>query len=373
LDIDPLLKEIFAKRELIEASFSAPSRAKIKPISIKNQWLYQLTETSGNKAFHRNLTSEEALEVILTKLLPFAKESIFYTPQANWHVIHGKLHKKKGSKTLKSAAHNRIKETVLPLDPLPFLVELGVVKPNGGLVPAKADKFRQINRFLELVRDVLPETSPLHIVDFGCGKGYLTFALHYWLTEVLKKEAHIVGIDLKQEVVENLTSLATRLNCQNLQFVAGDIKDYRPKHPIDLVIALHACNTATDLALFQAIQWKAGVILAAPCCHQELYSQIHNKELDSLFQHGILREKVAALATDALRADLLEMQGYRTQVIEFVDPEHTPKNLMIRAVKGSTEARIRKAQERYRVCKAALHVTPTLEKLLNIPPYNLPL
>lgn len=365
MDIDPLLKEIFAKRELIEASFSAPSRAKIKPIAIKNQWLYQLTETKENKAFHRNLTSEEALDTILTKLLPLSKESIFYTPHADWHVIHGKLHKKKGSKTLKSAAHNRVKETLVPLAPLPFLVELGVVKPSGGLVPAKADKFRQINRFLELVRDVLPDRAPLHIVDFGCGKGYLTFALHYWLTEVLKKEVKIIGIDLKKEVVENLTLLAKNLNCQNLQFVAGDIKDYRPKNPIDMVIALHACNTATDLALFQAIQWKADVILAAPCCHQELYSQIQNQALDSLFQHGILREKVAALATDALRADLLEIEGYRTQVIEFVDPEHTPKNLMIRAVKGSSAARIREAKERYRACKAALQAKPTLEKLLS--------
>lgn len=360
-----MLEEIFAKKSLIEATFSSPVRGKIKPVAIKNQRLYQLTTTETNKAFHRNMDAQEALDTILKELLPRAKEAVFYTEDCDLHLIQGKLHKKKATKQAEEIAHNRVKQSPLPLSPLPFLLELGVMKPTGQLKPDKADKFRQINRFLELVRDVLPNTQALQIVDFGCGKGYLTFALQYYLTEVLQREAQIIGIDLKRDVVSHLQQLASRLKTKNLHFETGDIRDYKPKGKVDMVIALHACNTATDYALAQAVEWKAEVILAAPCCHQELYPQIENSHLESLLQHGILREKFSALATDALRSDLLEMAGYKTQVIEFVDPEHTPKNLLIRAMKGNSEGRRAQAKTRYEECKAALHAEPTLQKLLN--------
>lgn len=366
MEIHPLLKEIFAKKSLVEATFSAPNRGKIKPVEIKNQRLYQITQERDNKAYHRNVSGKEALQLILDELLPGSKEVIFYTTEGDYHIIHGKIHRKKGTKILENTPHNRVKKSPLLPEPLPFLVELGVMKPHGGLVPAKADKFRQINRFLELVRDVLPSdgSEPLHIIDFGCGKGYLTFALYHWLTENQNRKAMIYGLDLKKDVIENLQTLAAKLGYKHLYFEACDIKDFKPTQKVDMVIALHACNTATDMALHQAVQWGADVILAAPCCHQELYSQIQNDQLNSLLQHGILREKLAALATDALRADLLEMEGYKTQIIEFVDPEHTPKNLLIRAVKGTTPARLNKARERYAQCKNALHAAPLLEKLL---------
>lgn len=363
MDYYPLLEEILKKNDLIEAVLSAPNRRKIKPIAIKNQFLYQIEEHKGTKAFHRNVTGQELLQLLVEDFLPASKEAIFYSRDFDLHLVHGKVHKKKPTKTVEAPVpHNREKRIPLSLAPLPFLVELGVVKPSGHLVPAKADKFKQINRFLELVGDVLPKDSgkTLHIVDFGCGKGYLTFALYHWLVEVLQRDVEIYGLDLKKEVIENLQALATQLDFKKLHFQADDIRDFKPKQPIDMVIALHACNTATDFALEQALIWKASIILAAPCCHQELYSQIESSPLESLLRHGIIKEKLAALATDALRADFLEMQGYKTQIIEFVDPEHTPKNLMIRAVKGSTPSRIQKAHERFTACKAALHVQPRL-------------
>jgi len=228
-------------------------------------------------------------------------------------------------------------------EPVPFLQALGVMTDSGKIVSSKSDKFRQINRFLEMVNDVLPEIlrqkralndgGPLQILDFGSGKSYLTFAVQYFLENVKKLPCQIVGVDLKEEVVQTCSDLARRLNVKNLDFICGDIASYKGINP-DLVISLHACDTATDYALNYAVAKKAKAILSVPCCQREINSQLtknSNKTFSSLLKYGIFRERFSALLTDAVRAELLERSGYSVQVLEFIDMDGTPKNLMIRA------------------------------------------
>jgi SAM-dependent methyltransferase len=250
--------------------------------------------------------------------------------------------------------------------PVPFLVELGVMNKQGKVFPQKRDKFRQINRFLEMVEDTLIHFEPsseMQIIDFGCGKAYLTFALYHYLKWIKKYPFKIVGLDLKKEVIEMCQKLARQFNYQDLEFVFGDINHYQASNRIDMVISLHACDTATDAILEKAIHWGAKVILSVPCCQHELFSQVKNPLLIPILKHGILKERFAALATDAARAQLLEVFGYQTQLLEFIDIEHTPKNILIRAIKtnsGLNEA----AWKSYLSFKQSLQIDPSLERRL---------
>ena len=228
--------------------------------------------------------------------------------------------------------------------PVPFLQALGVMTDAGKVVAAKYDKFRQINRFLELLDDVLPAVpqrgAPLKILDFGSGKSYLTFAVQYFLESVKKIPCQITGVDLKKDVVDSCADLARRLGISNMDFICGDIAAYKGMNP-DIVITLHACDTATDYALAFAVEQKAKAILSVPCCQREINSQLKkdsNKDFSALLKHGIFRERFSALVTDAVRAELLEERGYNVQVLEFIDMEGTPKNLMIRATLKEKDA-----------------------------------
>jgi len=238
------------------------------------------------------------------------------------------------------ASHDRSKKYLLPEDrPIPFLIEAGLMSNEGKLKPSGRAKFRQINRYLEFMKDILselPQDRPLQIIDFGCGKSYLTFALHHWLTQIENREAHIVGLDRELTVIEHCRRVVDKLSLDNLSFEQGEIAGYSPAGPVDLVISLHACDTATDDALIQAVGWHAKVILAVPCCQHELFPQLNSESLQPLLAHGVLKERFAAMATDALRALALEASGYRTQLVEFIDMEHTPKNVMLRAVKSQS-------------------------------------
>ena len=223
---------------------------------------------------------------------------------------------------------------------VPFLIALGVMTSNGKIVKSKYDKFRQVNRFLEFIDDVLPslQNRPLRIVDFGCGKSYLTFAVQYFLSELQHIDAEIIGLDLKESVVNDCNRLARQLCCTNLHFQTGDIANYRSEVPPDMVISLHACDTATDYALSYAVQSGAKVILSVPCCQHELNVQLSKYKNSGIafapfMRYGLLQERFAALATDALRAEILEQSGYSTQVLEFIDMEHTAKNILLRAVR----------------------------------------
>ncbi|HLJ12086.1 MAG TPA: SAM-dependent methyltransferase, partial [Planctomycetaceae bacterium] len=247
---------------------------------------------------------------------------------------------------------------------------IGVMTDEGRVRSAMAHKFRQINRFLEFVDDVVPSLEAgreLRVVDFGCGKSYLTFALHHLLTRIRGRSVSILGLDRNVDVVDQCTRLARRLDLKGLDFRQGDIANHEETEPVDLAVSLHACDTATDDALAKAIGWKSRVILAAPCCQHELAKKIDSRELAPLLRHGILRERLAALATDGLRSLVLEICGYSTQVLEFIDLEHTAKNLLIRAVRrdraDAKQREVRLAD--YRSLKRLLGLgSPHLEKIL---------
>lgn len=227
--------------------------------------------------------------------------------------------------------------------PVPFLVDLGVQTPEGKIVSSRYDKFRQMNRFLEFIEDIVPELPgdrELVMIDFGCGKSYLTFAMYYYLHELRGYDVRIIGLDLKAEVIADCQRLAEKYGYEKLNFLVGDIADYEGVSQVDLVVTLHACDTATDYALERAVRWGAKVILSVPCCQHELNGQINSELLAPVMKYGLLKERMAALITDGIRANLLEEAGYRVQVLEFIDMEHTPKNILLRAVKSGEEKKI---------------------------------
>ncbi len=347
------LEDTVSRGQLLQASFSAPRRKDddtprkltVRPIKLKAGLFYQFEHYQHNKVYHNNV-SAELLKGQLLAAMERYKQALFKTPDADVQILVSK----KGALSLltststtkaKTAApqeHNRNKTYVLPDgEPVPFLISLGVMTAEGRVVKAKYDKFRQINRFLEMVSDVipdLPQDKPLTIIDFGCGKSYLTFAMYHLLAIKEKLPVRIIGLDLKQDVIETCSKLAEELEWDKLSFFIGDIANFEGHSDIDMVVTLHACDTATDAALLKAIGWGASVILSVPCCQHELFNQLSQQTLKPLLKHGILKERFASLVTDAIRANLLELAGYRTQLLEFIDLEHTPKNILIRAVKG---------------------------------------
>ena len=266
--------------------------------------------------------------------------------------------------------HNKTKQYILEEGiSVPFLVDLGVQTGEGRIVHAKYDKFRQINRYLEFVRDILPslpKDRTLTIIDFGCGKSYLTFALYYYLKILNNYDIQVIGLDLKEDVIEKCNVLSQKYGYDGLTFHVGDISTYQGVDEVDMVVTLHACDTATDYALAKAVRWNARVILSVPCCQHELNRQIHCKELEAATKYGLIKERMAALLTDAIRADLLEEQGYDTQILEFIDMEHTPKNILIRAVKKTGMRYENKASRGESVQELVdfLQVDPTLRNLL---------
>lgn len=341
----------------------------LRPLLIKQQLMYQVSEHYQNRILHRNVTPEESVALILDCLILRFKQGIFYTNAADFHVL---VNKKKKMTVLKKPPthqcadleHNRSKNYVLEEgEPVPFLVDLGVMTSEGKVVAKKYDKFRQINRFLEMVRDIVPHLSKgcLEIIDFGCGKAYLTFALYHYLHVIEKREVNIIGLDLKQDVIDHCQGIADRLGYDRLKFAVGDINQHVPSGKVDLVISLHACDTATDAALEKGVRWDADVIMCVPCCQHELFEQVQSDELASLLHFGILKERFAALATDAARAEILGILGYEVQILEFIDLEHTPKNLLIRAVKGISKQKQQNAKARYERFKQALNIQPSLE------------
>lgn len=381
MNVKALLADIFDKTSLIRATFSnprfkkpeEPNRITLRSIEIKGTKVYQLTKLINNQEFHSNLDSDKCQHIILSEVLPAFKQGLLQTRDKDYQLLTNRkgdttIITKEPSKAPSNLAHNRTKNYILPEGkPIPFLCELELMNAQGRVFPQKMDKFRQINRFLEMVADVLPHLDKqkhLHIVDFGCGKAYLTFALYHFLHEIEHYNVTMVGLDLKRDVIEDCQRLANKLNFTNLTFQMGDIANYASKTQVDMVVALHACDTATDKALEKAVRWQAKVILAAPCCQHELYSQIASQSLDALLQYGILKERLAALATDAARVQVLEICGYHTQILEFIDSIHTPKNLLIRAVYGNTKEQRAEANKRYQDLKATLNLKPSAETLL---------
>ena len=371
---------------LTDAVLSNPSgdkiidKVKIRRVQIKDETVLQITRYENNQVFHSNCDLESALAKMGEWIKTSFKQAQIDTP----HFRAVVLVSKKGTMTVKKKqkadgepvkavqTHNKEKNYILKEgEPVDFLVELSVMTPDGRVVKSKYDKFRQINRFLEFVEDVLPalqqSEGTIRIVDFGCGKSYLTFAMYYYLHVIKKLELEIIGLDLKKDVIENCSKLASKLNYKGLRFEMGDIAGYKDEKGADMVVTLHACDTATDYALAQAVEWGAKVILSVPCCQHEVNRQIKCRELESVLKYGILKERVSALFTDALRAELLKEQGYDTQILEFIDMEHTPKNILIRAVKrkGIRPATAKGNAKKSEELASFLQIDTTLQKLLN--------
>lgn len=380
--LEPILQKIWDAQSLIQAVFSTPvskdraklSRADIRPVDSRGGRRYQVSEQIGSQVFHKNLTSAECHQLILMTYLTTFQQLVLFTTNEDFHVTlragEAKIRTKVATKSAaQQPTHNRIKNYAVDENvPVPYLIALGIMNGQGKVFPPKMAKFKQINRFLETVADTLehlPTDKILRVVDCGCGKAYLTFALYDYLTRLCSRNVHLVGLDLKESVLAECQQLAQTLKFDGLHFQYGEIANYQAPDSIDMVVALHACDTATDAALAMAVHSKAKVILAAPCCQHELFNQLKSVSLDGLLQYGLLKERFAALTTDAARACLLEAAGYQTQMLEFIDSEHTPKNLLIRAVHGNSTHQREQGAARFAALKASLAIHPTLERLLS--------
>ena len=356
---------------------SEVSKVRIRPVEIKGKLLFQCQETVGTKEFHKNMTKDD----VITRISDWMNGTFKQMQLESDICTASVLVSKKGTMTIKkkphmkgtgkpvNLAHNRKKRYILEEGvKVPFLQDLGVMTQDGKIVHTRFDKFRQINRFLEFIEDILPQLDrgrELTILDFGCGKSYLTFAMYYYLHELKKYDIRIIGLDLKSEVIRHCNELAEKYGYEKLQFLEGDIADYEGVNHVDMVVTLHACNTATDYALAKAVGWNAKVILSVPCCQHELNRQIKNEILEPILKYGLLKERMAALITDGLRAQYLEREGYETQILEFIDMEHTPKNILIRAVKKRHAKEDNNIEASIKRCEAALRVSPTLGRLLD--------
>ena len=364
-------------------------KIKIRPVMLQGKILFQETVYQGVKVFHTNYKDTEIIPRIEQYLLKDFKQcEIEHT---NSKVII--LVSKKGKMTIKKKLtagnakteagqdkpamaqntvmnHNRTKNYILKEGiPVPFLIDLGVQTTDGRIIRSRYDKYKQINRFLEFIEDILPaldKDRELRIIDFGCGKSYLTFAIYYYLHELMKRDVAITGLDLKEDVIAHCNELRHKYGYQKLEFIKGDIAEYDKGTGVDMVVTLHACDTATDYALKKAVTWDAKVILSVPCCQHEVNREIACEKLQPILQYGIIKERMSALITDALRADLLKTEGYETDLLEFIDMEHTPKNILIRAVKREGISAEKRSEELNKIADVTefLQIKTTLQKLL---------
>ena len=365
LSANPLMKIIISKPMAKDCQY--------KKIMVEKKGDgYQAAKYTEKQVFHDNFGAED--------LQGFLMEAIHDTfLQVNaWDEKkeYSLLISKKGAVTLRAKAskeapdtvteHNRKKNYILDEGQvIPPLVDMGIFTGEGKVVKSMYDKFRQINRFLEFIEDVLPELPKdreVTILDFGCGKSYLTFAIYYYLHELKGYDIRIIGLDLKTDVIYACNQLAKKYGYRKLKFMEGNIADYTGSDEVDMVVTLHACDTATDFALAKAVGWKAKVILSVPCCQHEVNRQIANETLAPLFSYGLIKERMAALVTDAMRAEYLKREGYDTQILEFIDMEHTPKNILIRAIYTGNKG---KNTEAIRTCEEMLHIDPMLGRLLD--------
>ncbi len=347
-------------------------KAVLRPVKTKNAQ-YQLELFTQTQAFHENITKEQAA----SRLIALAEESFkqldaatmqkqYIVKMNDVHDIYCKRTDQKQPQVI-TQSHNRTKQYLLPegliIEPL---IELGIFTKEGKIVASKYDKYKQINRFIEMIDDVLRKEAitELHIVDFGCGKSYLTFILYYYLVFIKKIKATMVGLDLKEEVIAHCNEIAARYQYEGLTFQKGDIAQYQSSRPVDMMISLHACDTATDLALYHAISWECKWIFSVPCCQHELNAQFATNEFPLLGKYGIIKERISSLFTDAMRGQLLELCGYDVNLLEFIDLEHSPKNILIRAIKKPRFQPNEQLLAELKQVEEAFHAKLTLHQLL---------
>lgn len=366
------------------------SKIKVRPVLMANGLKFQESRFVGQQVFHANYDKPELINIIIEEM-----EVSFGQLELETNYLRATvLVSKKGTVTIKKKqlqmanqvgkngkendedmqnkqqllSHNREKQYILKEGiPVPFLMDLGVQTKDGKIVRSKYDKFRQINRFLEFIQDVLPalpKDRKVSILDFGCGKSYLTFAMYYYLKVLNHYDIDIIGLDLKKDVIRKCNELKDKYGYDGLQFLEGDIRGYNEKEEVDMVVTLHACDTATDHAIAKAIAWNARVILSVPCCQHELNAQIECKELAPVLKYGLLKERMAALLTDGIRASLMEIYGYDTQVLEFIDMSHTPKNILLRGVQAKGMRKKKTSLTDVENMMEMLHTRQTLAELL---------
>ena len=335
---------------------------------------YQIEKYTDKQVFHENINKEELEAKLLEMVSNNYKQLSAWSETTTYDLKISKkgkifLGKKKGDNAkLANKSHNREKNYILKegmiIQPL---IDLGVFTKEGKVVNSKYDKYKQINRFIEMVDDEIKKTDQeeLTILDFGCGISYLTFVLYYYFVEIKKIKVNMIGLDLKADVIKKCNEIAKKYNYENLKFELGDINGYKYTNNVDMVITLHACDTATDYALYNAIKWNAKMIFSVPCCQHEFNAQMESDNLSLLTKYGIVKERVAALMTDAVRANLLEAVGYKTQLLEFIDISHSPKNILIRASKSkvSKDKKEKALLEVDNLIKE-FNFNPTLYKLL---------
>lgn len=364
----------------------------IRKIVLKGKQQFQISKYTEKQVFQENVTMDmlmgKILEVFPEKFKQInifnAGEEISLKMSKAGKLLKNVNKSNKGADTFNTEStdggtsaklisygansHNRTKNYILKEGTvIPPLVDMGIFTKEGKVVKSMYDKFKQINRFVEMIDDVLRDYNKeeIHIIDFGCGKSYLTFILYYYLVELKGKNAYITGLDLKADVIEKCNATAKKYGYRNLSFQMGDINGYKTKEPVDMVITLHACDTATDYALYNAVNWNAGYILSVPCCQHEVNKTITSDTLAPMMKYGIIKERMSALVTDAVRASLLEYRGYKTQLLEFVDMVHSPKNILIRAVKTNMpKAKKEKAYEEAKAMCSFYNIEPTILKLL---------
>lgn len=359
----------------------------IRPIVLKGKQVYQVEKFTEKQVFHENVGLEQLSEVVFGYFPEnYGQVNVFFYDNhgnSQWDfkmtkkgkiLFHGQERKnEKNTKRINiedTAGNNRKKNYLLKEgSAIPPLIDLGIFTKEGKVVRSMYDKYKQINRFLELVEDVVKDypNKNMNIIDFGCGKSYLTFILYYYLVEVKGYPVHITGLDLKEDVIVRCNETAKKYGYNHLKFQVGDINGYQTDEAVDMVVTLHACDTATDYALYNAIRWNAGIILSVPCCQKELNAQTgtgKNSNLAILTKYGIVKERFMALTTDAIRANVLEYFGYKTQMLEFVDYASSPKNILIRAVKGSVSNKKKtRAKEEIASITAEFGVRQTLVEL----------
>lgn len=359
-----------------KAVLSKGKNSEYKKITIaKMPKFYQIAKCTEKQVFHENVQPDKIADRVFeltdgqfSQLNAWSEGKEFIVTVSKGKTVF-KEKATGASAPQTDVQHNRQKQYILPegeiIEPL---IDMGIFTKEGKVINSMYDKYKQINRIVELIDDSIRKNDykKLNIIDFGCGKSYLTFIVYYYLTEIRKIEASIIGLDLKKDVIEKCNKAAEKYGYKNLRFEMGDINGYKAPFDVDMVITLHACDTATDFALFNAISWDAKMIFSVPCCQHELNGQMKSDNLSILTRHGIIQERFAALLTDAIRGNLLEYSGYKTQLLEFVDFAHTPKNILIRAVKrpATPKSVKEKALSEIHSAMKEFNVKPTLYKLL---------
>ena len=379
-ELKKTLDEVFEKEVIkIVISNKVKKDEKYNKVNIslkennKNKF-YQIEKFTDKQVFHENIKIDEINEKVYEIIDGKYKQMTAWSSSETFDLKISKkgkifLGKKKNDNSkIITKGHNKEKNYILKegmiIEPL---IDLGVFTKEGKVVNSKYDKYKQINRFIEIIDDEIKKNDykELTILDFGCGKSYLTFVLYYYFVKIKNINVKMIGLDLKEDVIKKCNEIAKRYNYDNLHFELGDINGFKYNNKVDMVITLHACDTATDYALYNAIKWNSKMIFSVPCCQHEFNSQIESEKFSILTNYGIIKERISALMTDSVRANLLECAGYKTQLLEFIDISHSPKNILIRATKGNvSKGKKEKALSEVNNLMNEFNLNPTLYKLL---------